>query len=286
MNRIPVFYSEKMLADQGAETFSPSSGKPRHVLASWQTNHPGMLDVRDVTPATVAELCRAHVPEFVTGVLACERLNGFGNTLKIVADSLPYTSGAMLSAAWDALATGQVAVAPTSGFHHAGWNKPEGFCTFNGLMVTALALREKGFRVGILDIDQHYGNGTDDIIKRLRLQGLIPHYTVGKFNYQPREAASWLASLGQTVRHIAQGCDIVLYQAGADPHVDDPYGGFLTTEQLHERDRIVFGVLREMGIPVVWNLAGGYQSPLRKVLDIHDNTMRACIAEYLTEVLK
>lgn len=37
-----------------------------------------------------------------------------------------------------------------------------------------------------------------------------------------------------------------------------------------------------MDIPVVWNLAGGYQTPLRKVLDIHDNTMKACEDTYLS----
>jgi len=76
-------------------------------------------------------------------------------------------------------------------------------------------------------------------------------------------------------------CDVVLYQAGADPHIDDPLGGWLTTQQLAERDRLVFESARQRGIPLAWNLAGGYQSPLRKVLDVHDNTMRACALAYL-----
>jgi acetoin utilization deacetylase AcuC-like enzyme len=76
-------------------------------------------------------------------------------------------------------------------------------------------------------------------------------------------------------------CDLLMYQAGADPHVDDPLGGFLTTEQLTRRDEIVFSVARTLGIPVVWNLAGGYQEPVYEVLKIHNNTMRACIAAYL-----
>lgn len=53
MNQIPVFYSTKMLS------FSPSAGKP------------GVeLDVRDVIPATIRDLCRAHDPQFVTDILA------------------------------------------------------------------------------------------------------------------------------------------------------------------------------------------------------------------------
>ena len=70
----------------------------------------------------------------------------------------------------------------------------------------------------------------------------------------------------------------MLYQAGADPHIGDPLGGFLTTAQLAQRDWRVFHGLRERKIPVAWNLAGGYQKPISKVIAIHENTMRACIA--------
>jgi len=75
-------------------------------------------------------------------------------------------------------------------------------------------------------------------------------------------------------------CEVILYQAGADPHINDPLGGWLTTEQLAERDRLVFETAKAMNLPIAWNLAGGYQKDIRKVLDIHDNTMRACWAVY------
>jgi acetoin utilization deacetylase AcuC-like enzyme len=81
-------------------------------------------------------------------------------------------------------------------------------------------------------------------------------------------------------------CDLILYQAGADPHVDDPLGGWLTTEQLRERDRRVFAAAVEWHVPVAWNLAGGYQRTedggIGPVLEIHRNTMRECAAAYLT----
>jgi len=78
------------------------------------------------------------------------------------------------------------------------------------------------------------------------------------------------------------GYDLLIYQAGADPHIDDPLGGFLTTAELAERDRIVFTVAKKIGIPVVWNLAGGYQQPLARVLEIHRNTMAACVAAFVS----
>jgi len=49
----------------------------------------------------------------------------------------------------------------------------------------------------------------------------------------------------------------VLYQAGADPHIDDPLGGILSSEQMSWRDRQVFEKLGHLSL--VWNLAGGYQ---------------------------
>lgn len=70
---------------------------------------------------------------------------------------------------------------------------------------------------------------------------------------------------------------VVLYQAGADPHIDDPLGGFLTTQQMAERDAQMFKGLKGRGVPVAWVLAGGYQDPLLKVIDLHVNTMRAAI---------
>ena len=62
--------------------------------------------------------------------------------------------------------------------------------------------------------------------------------------------------------------------------MNDPLGGFLTTEQLLERDRLVFRSTALHGIPVVWNLAGGYQHPVAKVIAIHANTMQACVEAY------
>ncbi len=38
-----------------------------------------------------------------------------------------------------------------------------------------------------------------------------------------------------------------------------------------------------MSLPVAWNLAGGYQNPLRRVLDIHDNTMLECMSAFGAE---
>lgn len=270
---LTVCYTPRMVAD--SQSFSPSAAKPAAVVASWRTLG---VPLRFVEPAplTEAELCLAHDPRFVREVLACQRDNGFGNRSAEVARSLPYTSGAMLAAAREAIANGAVAVAPCSGFHHARYAAAAGYCTFNGLVVAAQVLAREGSarRVGILDFDQHYGDGTDQIVRRLRLRHVV-HYSAGRHYRSPRQAEGFLEAIPGILAEF-EGCDVILYQAGADPHLEDPLGGWLTTAQLARRDRIVFQTARAMGVPVAWNLAGGYQTPLRKVLDIHDNTLRAC----------
>jgi acetoin utilization deacetylase AcuC-like enzyme len=149
-------------------------------------------------------------------------------------------------------------------------------------MVTALSLLDEGLvnLVGILDCDQHYGNGTDNIIKQLGVSGRIRHYSVGRYQVT---SAMFLKNLKSLTRSFS-GCDVLLYQAGADPHVDDPLGGWLTTDELKKRDRIVFETAKAMGLPVAFCLAGGYQrdekGTIRPVLDIHDNTMIECLGVF------
>ncbi len=213
---IPVFCGEAMNAS--VDSFSPSAAKPRAVVADWRERGEP-IEVIAPTPVAVEDLKRTHDPAYVDAVLRGDLPNGFGTTDAGVAASLPFTCGAMWCAARAALRNGRVEVAPCSGFHHAHHERAGGYCTFNGLIVAAQALRAAG--------------------------------------------------------------DVVLYQAGADPHIDDPLGGWMTTRDLAERDRRVFESAATAGVPIAWNLAGGYQTPLRKVLDIHHNTLRACANVYL-----
>jgi acetoin utilization deacetylase AcuC-like enzyme len=151
-------------------------------------------------------------------------------------------------------------------------------------MVTALALKAEGAsRIGILDFDMHYGNGTDDIIRKLECKEWVSHITAGAYFERPDQVDEFFAGLPNFIASM-KGCDVVLYQAGADPHINDPYGGWLTTEELRLRDQKVFEGFHALGIPVAWNLAGGYQvepdGSIPKVLEIHDNTMRECVKVY------
>ena len=280
--KIPVFYTPKMVANSGS--YSPSAGKPAVVVAAWE-NLGLPLEIIEPQPVTPSELKLAHDPDHVDKILACEKDNGFGNKLPEVAESLLYTNGSMLAAAREAIRNRKVAVAPCSGFHHAGYASATAFCTFNGLMVTAMVLKEEGLanRVGILDFDMHYGNGTDDLIEHHHAKSWIEHYTAGRVYTKVRWADKFMACIPEFVAEM-RDCDVILYQAGADPHIDDPLGGFLTTQQLRERDKIVFETANTLGVPIAWNLAGGYQvdssGAIPAVLEIHNNTLLECAAVY------
>jgi acetoin utilization deacetylase AcuC-like enzyme len=281
LKTIPVFFRPEMVALDASST-SPSAGKPEQVVADWQS-HRFPIDVQGFDPLDAAALSLAHNPAYVQGVLAGAIDNGFGNRRPQVTASLPFTSGAMLAAARAALDNGDVACAPVSGFHHAGFHGGGGFCTFNGLVITALALKRAGrvARVGILDLDQHWGDGTHDILQHLRLNW-IAHHSPGPDAPRADEAVRYLRRLPSIVRTF-HDCDLLLYQAGADAHIDDPLGGWMTDAQLAERDRIVFEVAATLGLPVAWNLAGGYQrdaNGIEPVLAIHRRTVQACAAVY------
>ncbi|MEI7733523.1 MAG: histone deacetylase [Verrucomicrobiota bacterium] len=268
-----VFYDPRQNAAKN-DSFSPSASKPALVVQAWQ--EAGIhLDIESFEPLSVEDISLAHDEQHVRDILDGRKQNGFYNTLLEVAVSLPWTTGSFAAAAKYAYQTRRNACSPTSGFHHACHSQCGGFCTFNGLVIAARILtdRFKATRIGILDCDRHYGNGTDNIIAALKLQN-IAHHTFGQHIHRVEDAKDWLAELCDLMRNNFQGCTVLFYQAGADPHVNDPLGGLLTTEELRIRDAIVFETAREMKIPVCWNLAGGYQEPISKVLEIHTNTAR------------
>lgn len=276
-----VCYCDAMAAD-GA-SFSPSARKPRLVVADLRADGLPVAIVAP-SPATRAELSLAHDPAYVDAVLDLRRANGFGDRDPDVARSLPFTTGAMLAAARIALER-RVALAPVSGFHHASFDVGRGFCTFNGLAVTALALLAEGRveRVAILDCDMHYGDGTADVLRRRDPARRVLHATAGERFRSSNQAPEFFGWLDATLDACASA-DLVLYQAGADPHVDDPLGGFLDDVELERRDALVFQRLAAAGVPVAWNLAGGYQrapdGSIPNVLAIHRRTARACVAAY------
>lgn len=285
LTTIKVVYSTDMVSDS-LRPLSPSARKPAIIADALAHQAHWPLEFVAPFPAAIDDLCRVHDCAFVEDVLGLRRPNGFGSVSESVARSLPYTSGACITSAKIALREG-VSASLTSGFHHAGPNGGRAFCTFNGLMVAAAQLlhEERVRRVAIVDCDYHYGDGTQAIIDAYGLGGQIDHLSFGKSYRKPHQADAYLDEvIGLRARFREQRPDIILYQAGADTHVDDPLGGLLTTEQMRRRDREVFDLARALQIPVTWNLAGGYQvepdGSIPRVVELHLNTFEEALAAW------
>jgi acetoin utilization deacetylase AcuC-like enzyme len=257
-------------------------------------------------PATDEDLFRVHTREYVNAVSA-GKPRALAESQKFpwsqqLFPSVCLTNGACIEAARQALSDG-IAAAVASGFHHAHAEHGEGFCTFNGLVVAAEALKARGEvrTVSVLDLDLHYGNGTAALaaarpwLSALSIYGsdylknkAYNDVTVRRHADGPNHRSASLPAGcdGRRLNEILTEqlpCllkdgkpDLLLYQAGADPLQEDPYSPLeLTREDLLERDRRVFEFARKHDLPLAWVLAGGYTRDITKVVEAHLNTFRA-----------
>ena len=287
MQTIPVFFSPEMSVD--SQGYSPSASKPEKVVADW--NNAGLaIHIRSFVPATADHLSEVHDRDHVLDVLEGRESNGHGNQILEVSQSCLWTAGSFVAATHEAIRNGQVACSPTSGFHHAGYDHCGGFCTFNGLMFAAQKMIANDVAVAIVDCDRHFGDGTQDIIERLHLEDRVPHWTYGRDVPSGYHRTNFETQIRQFINSFAKqaepGGRVLLYQAGADVHVNDPLGPGptkgMTDDDMRQRDRLIFTLCRDLRIPVVWNLAGGYQRDqhggISKVLELHRATMEECVA--------
>ncbi|MGV3611605.1 MAG: hypothetical protein ACO1N0_11685 [Fluviicola sp.] len=272
-----VFYNKAQCVDENVG-YSPSAKKPKLVVEAWRKSGYPVV-IQKIRALSVEELSVAHDKNYVKGVLSGKLKNGFDNKSLTVAKSLQWTTGSFLCAAVHAYTHKVNTFSPTSGFHHAGYNYANGFCTFNGLTITAILLKQqyKARKIGILDLDSHDGDGTENTISKTNSEDFISHYSLGGYSIQKHNNAEWLENLPDLIREKFADCDILLYQAGVDCHEDDPevHSGHFTTEQIYLRDKLVFSTCKELTIPVVTNLAGGYQTPIQKIIDLHNLTAKA-----------
>lgn len=272
-----VFYRPEMAVD--SRGYSPSALKPKQVVADWQSKHMP-IEICTFKPASPSMIARAHDHNMVKAILDGRRDNGHGNSILEVSQSCQYTVGSIVAAAKAAF-TDRIVCSPTSGFHHAGFDYCGAFCTFNGLIVAADVVLDGGLcdRVSILDCDAHYGDGTHDIIAHQELDDHVGHWTFGQHfgrgaTFRQRRFLKQIEAFLETEAELKSG--LIIYQAGADPHVNDPLGGTMTTDEMQQRDQFVFRKAVELNLPIVWNFAGGYQRDafggIDAVLTLHRNT--------------
>jgi len=251
--------------------------------------------VHDPRPATREDLLLVHTPDYVdrftAGTLTRdeERRLGFPWSPALVERSYR-AAGGTLEAAVRALDDG-IAMNLAGGTHHAFPAHGEGFCVFNDVAVAVRALQRDGriARAAIVDLDVHQGNGTnevfadDDRVFTFSMHGRknYPFHKVrGSLDVElddrigDDEYLELLADALPRALHQARP-DLVVYLAGADPYVGDRLGRLaLTSGGLARRDTFVLNQCREVGLPVVVTIAGGYAEPIADTVAIHAATAR------------
>jgi acetoin utilization deacetylase AcuC-like enzyme len=244
------------------------------------------------------ELLLVHDPAYVAAVkdgslpAAEQRRIGFPWSPQMVERSLR-SAGATVAAARAALLEG-AAVHLGGGTHHAAAARGGGYCVFNDCAVAArVLLRERpAFRVLIVDLDVHQGDGSAEI---LGAEPAVFTFSVhGAKNYPRLKPPSdldvalpdgtgdvaYLAALDEALERafaLARP-DFVFYLAGADPFVGDRFGRLaLSKAGLAARDRRVFASCAERRLPLVVTMAGGYGRNIDDTVDIQFETARQAL---------
>jgi acetoin utilization deacetylase AcuC-like enzyme len=230
-----------------------------------------------------------YVDRFTRGELTRveERRLGFPWSHALVERSYR-TVGATVEAARHALDHG-IAMNLAGGTHHAFADHGEGYCVFNDVAVTVRALQRSGRieRAAVIDLDVHQGNGThaifagDDRVFTFSVHGArnYPFRKVaGRLDIELPDRSGddeYLALLAAALPRVLADArpDLVAYLAGADPHERDRLGRLsLSATGLARRDSMVIEQCREVGIPVVVTIAGGYGAAIEETVGIHRTT--------------
>lgn len=184
------------------------------------------------------------------------------------------SNGGAVEAALTALKEG-FAGSLSSGLHHAKYDRGNGFCTFNGLILAAVAALNTGIkRVLIFDFDAHCGGGTVQLIRHHGLGILHKDIAVDDHDRYKSSPGCYLTMVDQAEQYLdavdatleaseAQSIDLCLYNAGMDPFEGCEIGGLegITHQTLLLRDAAVFDWCKHRNIPVAFVMAGGYIGP-------------------------
>jgi len=267
----------------------------------------GLRRARDfVRPGTASrqDLLKIHAPEYLRSLRSPEmlarilevpivrRLPGWMIDWRILSPMRCATGGTILACRL-ALEHG-VAVNLGGGYHHAAGEWGGGFCVYADVPLAAKVLHDEG-RVGkvlVVDLDAHQGNGTAAIFQGWPWAFIFDLFEEDLFPFsKEQEDVALPVPSGLTgveymdVIHKALpraldtiGPDLVVYNAGSDPFVDDPLARFrLTISDLAGRDLIVVTMARERGIPVAIVLSGGYSSESWR---IHTDGIEGILARF------
>lgn len=178
------------------------------------------------------------------------------------------------------------------GTHHAYTNKGEGFCLLNDQAIAAQWLldEEKASEILIIDLDVHQGNGTAEIFQNNNQVFTFSMH--GENNYPLKKEVSNLdiplpdgikdkdylyllqKHLDQILTKISP--DFLFFQSGVDIIETDKLGRLgISIQGCRQRDEIVFRYAKELDVPIVASMGGGYSPEIKFIIEAHANTYRA-----------
>ena len=181
------------------------------------------------------------------------------------------------------------------GTHHAHRDFGSGFCIFNDCAIAARVLLATGEveRLMVIDLDVHQGDGTAACCcDEPRIFPLSVH---AASNFPLRKVESdadlplqdgvddqgYLSAIGDRLPCLIDQFkpDLVLFNAGVDPHQDDRLGRLaLTDHGLLNRDRLVLDACLRRSIPVATVIGGGYDD-LEALVPRHALVIRAAVEQ-------
>lgn len=161
------------------------------------------------------------------------------------------------------------------GSHHAHASFGSGFCVFNDVAVAVAALKGRGLisRALIIDLDVHQGDGTASIFANDRDIYTFSLHCQKNFPFRKSESDcdigldrgtgddEYLGVLENILPRLidTHQPDIIFYNAGVDPHIDDKLGQLALSDYgLRQRERMVINEVRSRGIALATVMGGGY----------------------------
>ena len=227
--------------------------------------------------ATVSELQRVHTAEYVHQVTVEHRCDEWAGQRPDLAKLAQLFVGGTLTGL-AALLEGQTTLAVNlpGAKHHAQADRSSGFCVFADFAIAAKVAQEAGWRVAILDVDAHHGDGTENLLFEdagvltfsVHQAGIFPGTGLGDvpersvYN-QPLRAGDGDEQLRQSVERFLALCEefeptMLFVAAGADGLASDPLTGLQYTI------RGLAGAVGQVrtrypNMPILMGGAGGYQ---------------------------
>lgn len=263
------------------------------------------IEIRSPQPVSWADLSLVHDETYLraleTGTPPSIATSANLGWDEIYPLAIRWSTGGLCDAVVEALERKGIAGTLSSGLHHAYRDHGKGFCSLNGLALGAIrAVRAGARRILIIDLDAHCGGGTKSIVADWPEIEQIDVSVVRYDDYVSTERCRLVVLENLTsgeeylevVKQVLDGVvdpgsiDLVIYNAGMDPHRQAGGVSAIDTDTLRRREDMVFGWARSHGLPVAWTIAGGYSStsfPMDELVELHRLTIDAAAAHTVSE---